>query len=509
MLDDTLVPFDLLDDLQRAEAVKWVEDSLKILSFCFGCTFDHAPMVLKKETTEGEKREVREGIYHVPRPLQSPYETSVSSEQDSLVNLLAETEHEVWVVKSAKEGWKWGRQRNNSQRLHPNMVPFSHLPENRQETYMSMCRESIQALNALGLSTRSANQVGERVSGVEIEFENDDGTRRTYRPTPVVPHQLQWNAYKAHLHADSKGGSSRMWKTQIGGQPGGGIDRVKIISQLAVNAHEEFCFSRIGHGWSYGQVRKDTNKICVGCDLHMFQVFDEGRKHHPSMVAFEDLPESERAFYLRKAATLVGTITALGFDFYVSDKGLLAAEDGEKVKVPTIHPRSAVVSSAKALRPLRLPLFLSQLIDLMAENGHHGWCAKMINKGWRHGRFVNKAKNLLPTICPFEKLPDTDKEKLRRPMRGILSQIVRCGYVIEPNPVFEGRSGSSSLLIHAPKKSKPQPEIMQVDGTMFAPKTINPSMCEAVDAGIDGPLKSLIMELAEFAEKNRQKRRDN
>jgi len=102
-----------------------------------------------------------------------------------------------------------------------------------------------------------------------------------------------------------------------------------------------------------------------------------------------------------------------------------------------------------------------------------------------------------------------DKEKLRRPMRGILSQIVRCGYVIEPNPVFEGRSGSSSLLIHAPKKSKPQPEIMQVDGTMFAPKTINPSMCEAVDAGIDGPLKSLIMELAEFAEKNRQKRRDN
>mmetsp|Transcript_46926 Transcript_46926/g.121060 ORF Transcript_46926/g.121060 Transcript_46926/m.121060 type:complete len:150 (+) Transcript_46926:1801-2250(+) len=149
MLDDTLVPFDLLDDLQRAEAVKWVEDSLKILSFCFGCTFDHAPMVLKKETTEGEKREVREGIYHVPRPLQSPYETSVSSEQDSLVNLLAETEHEVWVVKSAKEGWKWGRQRNNSQRLHPNMVPFSHLPENRQETYMSMCRESIQALNAL------------------------------------------------------------------------------------------------------------------------------------------------------------------------------------------------------------------------------------------------------------------------------------------------------------------------------------------------------------------------
>mmetsp|Transcript_46917 Transcript_46917/g.121013 ORF Transcript_46917/g.121013 Transcript_46917/m.121013 type:complete len:176 (+) Transcript_46917:2805-3332(+) len=136
----------------------------------------------------------------------------------------------------------------------------------------------------------------------------------------------------------------------------------------------------------------------------------------------------------------------------------VSAEDGEKVKVPTIHPRSAVVSSAKALRPLRLPLFLSQLIDLMAENGHHGWCAKMINKGWRHGRFVNKAKNLLPTICPFEKLPDTDKEKLRRPMRGILSQIVRCGYVIEPNPVFEGRSGSSSLLIHAPKKSKPQPE---------------------------------------------------
>mmetsp|Transcript_46917 Transcript_46917/g.121015 ORF Transcript_46917/g.121015 Transcript_46917/m.121015 type:complete len:99 (+) Transcript_46917:3238-3534(+) len=66
--------------------------------------------------------------------------------------------------------------------------------------------------------------------------------------------------------------------------------------------------------------------------------------------------------------------------------------------------------------------------------------------------------------------------------------------------------------VSTPFSSCASPEccrIMQVDGTMFAPKTINPSMCEAVDAGIDGPLKSLIMELAEFAEKNRQKRRDN
>ena len=51
-----------------------------------------------------------------------------------------------------------------------------------------------------------------------------------------------------------------------------------LLEAMAKNVHEIWAQERINQGWTYGEKRDDTNK------------------HHPCLVAYEDLPEDEKEF---------------------------------------------------------------------------------------------------------------------------------------------------------------------------------------------------------------------
>ena len=50
-----------------------------------------------------------------------------------------------------------------------------------------------------------------------------------------------------------------------------------LVEQMAKNVHEVWAKSRMEQGWTYGAERNDA------------------LKHHPCLVAYEDLPEVEKA----------------------------------------------------------------------------------------------------------------------------------------------------------------------------------------------------------------------
>lgn len=68
-----------------------------------------------------------------------------------------------------------------------------------------------------------------------------------------------------------------------------------LIEKMAKNVHEVWAENRMKEGWTYGNER------------------DDAKKHHPCLVAYEDLPDSEREYDRNTAVGTLKLILKLGF----------------------------------------------------------------------------------------------------------------------------------------------------------------------------------------------------
>lgn len=69
----------------------------------------------------------------------------------------------------------------------------------------------------------------------------------------------------------------------------------RLTEKLSRNAHENWARQRMADGWTWGKER------------------DDARKQHPSLVPYEDLPESEKVYDRATAMETVKAILAMGF----------------------------------------------------------------------------------------------------------------------------------------------------------------------------------------------------
>lgn len=69
-----------------------------------------------------------------------------------------------------------------------------------------------------------------------------------------------------------------------------------LAEEIAKNVHEVWSQNRINDGWSYGVKRDDTEK------------------KHPCLVAYENLPESEKEYDRATSQETIKLILKLGFE---------------------------------------------------------------------------------------------------------------------------------------------------------------------------------------------------
>lgn len=69
----------------------------------------------------------------------------------------------------------------------------------------------------------------------------------------------------------------------------------ELAEQIAKNVHEVWSQNRMNEGWTYGPVR------------------DDEKKTHPCLVAYEDLPESEKDYDRATSQETLKLIMRLGF----------------------------------------------------------------------------------------------------------------------------------------------------------------------------------------------------
>lgn len=72
-------------------------------------------------------------------------------------------------------------------------------------------------------------------------------------------------------------------------------DLEQLVEKMALNVHEVWAAGRIADGWTWGPVRNDE------------------LKHHPCLIPYEDLPDSEREYDRHTAVETLKLILSLGY----------------------------------------------------------------------------------------------------------------------------------------------------------------------------------------------------
>ena len=69
---------------------------------------------------------------YIPSPL-NVEDVQLGTELNDLIEVLAENVHEQWSIGRINDGWRYGPERNDEQKLHPSLVAYDELPDSEKE----------------------------------------------------------------------------------------------------------------------------------------------------------------------------------------------------------------------------------------------------------------------------------------------------------------------------------------------------------------------------------------
>lgn len=69
---------------------------------------------------------------------------------EELQEAIAENAHDVWAKARIKDGWTYGKERNDAEKHHPDLVPYTALPEEEKEYDRIMAFNTIKLVKKLG-----------------------------------------------------------------------------------------------------------------------------------------------------------------------------------------------------------------------------------------------------------------------------------------------------------------------------------------------------------------------
>jgi hypothetical protein len=74
---------------------------------------------------------------------------SLDAELNELIEAIAENVHDMWAQARISEGWTYGPARDDAKKQHPDLVPYSALPDGEKEYDRLMARSTIKLVKKL------------------------------------------------------------------------------------------------------------------------------------------------------------------------------------------------------------------------------------------------------------------------------------------------------------------------------------------------------------------------
>mgnify|MGYP002625871045 FL=1 len=84
-----------------------------------------------------------------PHPIDVDY-IPLDGDLEELEEAIAENAHDVWAEARKKEGWTYGKERNDTNKQHPDMIPYTALPDSEKEYDRIMAFNTIKLVKKLG-----------------------------------------------------------------------------------------------------------------------------------------------------------------------------------------------------------------------------------------------------------------------------------------------------------------------------------------------------------------------
>ena len=88
---------------------------------------------------------------YTPHPIDTN-DVVLPEELVQLSEQIAENVHEVWAKSRMKEGWTYGKQRNDKKKQTPCLVPYNELPEEEKEYDRNTSQETLKVILKLGFN---------------------------------------------------------------------------------------------------------------------------------------------------------------------------------------------------------------------------------------------------------------------------------------------------------------------------------------------------------------------
>ena len=74
----------------------------------------------------------------------------LTDDLQELQEAIAENAHEVWAAARMREGWTYGPKRDDANKKHPDLLPYSSLPDSEKEYDRQMAFDTIKLVKKLG-----------------------------------------------------------------------------------------------------------------------------------------------------------------------------------------------------------------------------------------------------------------------------------------------------------------------------------------------------------------------
>ena len=86
---------------------------------------------------------------YIPQPINTK-DVVLPKELIPLAEEIAKNVHDVWSEGRIKDGWKYGEERNDAEKLHPCLVPYEELTEAEKEYDRNTSQETLRLIMKLG-----------------------------------------------------------------------------------------------------------------------------------------------------------------------------------------------------------------------------------------------------------------------------------------------------------------------------------------------------------------------
>ena len=77
-------------------------------------------------------------------------DTLLPEDLNVLIEPLAKNVHEVWARSRIEQGWTYGKERSDSLKQHPCLIPYEELPEVEKDYDRDTAIETLKLISKLG-----------------------------------------------------------------------------------------------------------------------------------------------------------------------------------------------------------------------------------------------------------------------------------------------------------------------------------------------------------------------